>query len=173
MLPTYDVTFFEEYAVGGKQSLSSSPRSWTNLLRSHMMKMTAPLDWQKAIVGALLASCMTRSHGLLGQVLLTQRHFSTEKYQTPFSFDVIKNPLHSLLDILPSLPSDSAERFCKAQEIVTTLVKNDNCFSSETGAAAFGKACATDVVYEDCYLGRPLVGREVCHCLFARYFNIL
>ena len=76
---------------------------------------------------------------------------------------MINNPLQSLLDVLPSIPSDSMGRSCKAQELVTSLVDDDKCYSTESGAMTFGEACATDVIYEDCYEAKPFLGKEVCY----------
>jgi hypothetical protein len=141
--------------------------------------MTGSLDWLTAVIVALLATYATKSYGFLaGQAQHAKRHFDTEIRQLARlrrnSLNMIQNPLQSLLDVFPSIPSDSAKRFCKAQDLVTTLVKNEKCFSSETGAAAFVEACAPDVVYDDCYSSTPFVGREVHHRSLASFvYNVL
>lgn len=87
-------------------------------------------------------------------------------------FMVQSNPFRGLLDIkLPSVPSfpgvnggsptESIDRFCKARELVKSLVEEEQCFSTESGAIAFGNVCSSDCVYEDCYEPMPFVGREV------------
>ena len=43
---------------------------------------------------------------------------------------------------------------------MTSLITEEKCFATETGAKAFGAACAVDVVYEDCFAPKPFVGRE-------------
>jgi hypothetical protein len=47
----------------------------------------------------------------------------------------------------------------KAQELVKSLVTEKNCFSTESGAKAFGDACAFNIVYEDCFEPQPIVGK--------------
>ena len=48
-----------------------------------------------------------------------------------------------------------------AKELVTSLVTEDFCFTTETGAQAFAASCSDDVVYEDCYEpDSPFEGRE-------------
>ena len=52
-----------------------------------------------------------------------------------------------------------SSRFCKARELVKELVEVDKCFATLDGAAAFGEACAANIVYEDCFEPQPFVGR--------------
>mmetsp|Transcript_1230 Transcript_1230/g.1886 ORF Transcript_1230/g.1886 Transcript_1230/m.1886 type:complete len:372 (+) Transcript_1230:51-1166(+) len=47
-----------------------------------------------------------------------------------------------------------------AKDIVSNLVINQNCYSSAKGAEEFAEACASDVVYEDCFLENPVIGKE-------------
>jgi len=44
-------------------------------------------------------------------------------------------------------------------DLIRSLVEDKNCFSTTTGAIAFGGACAQNIVYEDCYEPQPIVGR--------------
>lgn len=85
-------------------------------------------------------------------------------YPAPLSLEMVKNPLQSLFDNLP-LPSPvisiSNNKKCLARDLVMSLVNDDRCFSTEPGAVAFGEACATDVVYEDCFEPKPFIGKEV------------
>ena len=48
-----------------------------------------------------------------------------------------------------------------APKLVRQLVQEENCFSTETGARAFGEACADTVIYDDCFEPEPFVGKEV------------
>jgi hypothetical protein len=50
-----------------------------------------------------------------------------------------------------------------AKDTVLHLVRNRNCFSTVEGAKEFAETCADDVVYEDCYLTNPVIGKEVGH----------
>lgn len=60
-------------------------------------------------------------------------------------------------------PKNSLFAFTKgktlARDLVKGLVEDDKCYTSETGARAFGEACATNVIYEDCFEPQPIVGR--------------
>jgi len=47
----------------------------------------------------------------------------------------------------------------RAQELITSLVQEEKCFSTNNGANAFGEACAFNVVYEDCFEAQPVVGK--------------
>jgi hypothetical protein len=44
--------------------------------------------------------------------------------------------------------------------LVLSLVEESNCFETAEGARAFGLACEDDVVYDDRYEVRPIVGRD-------------
>ena len=57
----------------------------------------------------------------------------------------------------PAIPLLSRET--KARDLVTTLIEEDKCFASKTGAIAFGNVCADDVVYNDCFEPEPFVGK--------------
>ena len=46
-----------------------------------------------------------------------------------------------------------------ARDLVKGLVEDDKCYTTEIGARAFGDACATNIVYEDCFEPQPIVGR--------------
>jgi hypothetical protein len=95
----------------------------------------------------------------------------TPSRTTTICFMVQRNPFQGLFDNLPSIPSfpvvnssgpnEPIGRFCKARELVKSLVQEDRCFSTESGAIAFGNVCASDCVYEDCYEPNPIVGKKV------------
>jgi hypothetical protein len=55
----------------------------------------------------------------------------------------------------------TASRFCKARELIKSLVEEEKCFSTEAGAQAFGDVCAINIVYEDCFEAQPIVGKTV------------
>jgi hypothetical protein len=52
-----------------------------------------------------------------------------------------------------------ASRFCRAQELMTSLIEEDQCYTTESGAKAFGAVCDRNVVYEDRYEPFPIVGK--------------
>lgn len=52
-------------------------------------------------------------------------------------------------------------RTAAAQELLRSLIDDDKCFTTESGALKFGEICATNIVYEDCYEPQPFVGRTV------------
>ena len=47
-----------------------------------------------------------------------------------------------------------------ASAILKSLVTNEKCFTSISGAQLFADSCATNVIYEDCYHPQPFVGRR-------------
>ena len=63
----------------------------------------------------------------------------------------------------PSFMVTSADvgRVCEAKNLVTSLVEDKRCFSTEGGAKAFKDICSSDCVFEDCYEPEPFVGKEV------------
>jgi hypothetical protein len=67
--------------------------------------------------------------------------------------------LGSLGNALVSSPKQ--KRTAAAQELLRSLIDDEKCFTTESGALRFGEVCATDIVYEDCYEPQPLVGRTV------------
>ena len=71
------------------------------------------------------------------------------------------NPLIDLMEkISPPQQPSSSSRFCKARELITSLVEEEQCFSTEAGAREFGDVCALNIVYEDCFEPQPMVGRD-------------
>lgn len=46
-----------------------------------------------------------------------------------------------------------------ARDLVESLVNDEKCFTTDNGARAFGDACATNIVYEDCFEPQPIVGK--------------
>lgn len=48
-----------------------------------------------------------------------------------------------------------------AKDILVQLVRNRNCYSTVEGAKEFAETCADDIIYEDCYLADPVVGKKV------------
>jgi hypothetical protein len=48
-----------------------------------------------------------------------------------------------------------------ARSLLLSLINDDGCFSTVDGARKFARACAVDVVYEDCHASsKPIVGRS-------------
>ena len=47
-----------------------------------------------------------------------------------------------------------------AQSLLSSLINDENCFTTLEGAQKFADSCAVNVVYEDCYEPQPLVGRN-------------
>ncbi|CAB9506346.1 expressed unknown protein [Seminavis robusta] len=74
-------------------------------------------------------------------------------------FSLQRSSSASSCTLLRAASSASSTRFCRAKELIKELVEDSKCFSSESGAKAFGEACATDIVYEDCYEPQPIVGQ--------------
>jgi hypothetical protein len=48
-----------------------------------------------------------------------------------------------------------------AKDILVQLVRNRNCYATVEGAKEFADTCADNIVYEDCYLADPVVGKKV------------
>jgi hypothetical protein len=69
--------------------------------------------------------------------------------------------LGSLENLIGSKIAASASRFCKARELVKSLIEEEKCFSTEAGAMEFGEVCAANIVYEDCFEPQPFVGKMV------------
>jgi len=71
-------------------------------------------------------------------------------------------------DRISSSPTTSSGRRA-ARDLIRNLVDNQEYFTTEKGAKAFADACATNVLYEDCYEPQPFVGRiAVAQHLTAR-----
>jgi len=77
----------------------------------------------------------------------------------PFNFitKLFKNA-PSIPQSLPIIPT--AVRTTKAQDLMTRLVKEEECYSTESGAMAFIEACADGVIIEDCFEPEAIVGIE-------------
>lgn len=50
--------------------------------------------------------------------------------------------------------------FQPAHVLIKSLVEDEECFTSEMGAQTFIDACATNILFEDCYEPQPFVGRQ-------------
>ena len=65
--------------------------------------------------------------------------------------------------------ASTSTRLCRAQGLMTSLIEESQCFSTEAGAKQFGEACDSNVVYEDCYEPQPIVGKmEVTNHMLAK-----
>jgi len=51
------------------------------------------------------------------------------------------------------------DRTTAARDLVRSLVDEEQCFTTEAGARAWGEACAANIVYEDRFEPQPVVGR--------------
>jgi hypothetical protein len=78
----------------------------------------------------------------------------------------------------PSSIGEPGVRPCRARDLILSLVEEDQCFTSDTGARAFGDVCAVDIVYEDRFEPQPKVGKTVrtelqkksdCSCFPTRF----
>ena len=73
-----------------------------------------------------------------------------------------ENPFSSIIGLFGDKKADSkAKRQNLARTLLLSLIEEDNCYCTETGARAFADICATNIVYEDCYEPQPIVGRTV------------
>mmetsp|Transcript_34210 Transcript_34210/g.45320 ORF Transcript_34210/g.45320 Transcript_34210/m.45320 type:complete len:365 (-) Transcript_34210:166-1260(-) len=84
---------------------------------------------------------------------------------TSTSLQASNGPFDFLKNLLPKEPSSTATvekpagKVRRARELIRSLVEEEECFSTEKGAKAFGDVCAVDVLYEDCYEPQPILGR--------------
>lgn len=65
----------------------------------------------------------------------------------------------SFLALASGLSVTNKEGVRVARELIKSLVQEESCFTTESGARAFGNKCAVNVVYEDCYEPQPIVGK--------------
>lgn len=119
---------------------------------------------------------MRNQRALLSLLLLQLQHiwvfaFSTQPFNSQYPsiiFDgkvtrtrakafVLQETKGGLFGLFPSPPTVSKRK--AARDLVQSLVEEDDCFTTESGAQAFADACATNVLYEDCYEAQPFVGR--------------
>ena len=107
----------------------------------------------------VLNALITVSYGFT-----TRRHApSSPKISSSLMVSNLKDIFNSLtFPGVPSLKSEDMDRFCKARELVRSLVEEEKCFSEESGAMAFGDVCAINCIYEDCFEPQPFVGKQVC-----------
>lgn len=52
-----------------------------------------------------------------------------------------------------------AVKTARARDLVKSLIEEENCFTSESGAVKFAEVCAANIVYEDCFVPQPIVGK--------------
>jgi len=66
-----------------------------------------------------------------------------------------------LLSITPSYYAFSTTiKAQTAPSILSSLIDEYKCFTTQNGAKEFASSCATNIVYEDCYEPQPIVGRK-------------
>ena len=88
--------------------------------------------------------------------LLSPKSFSS---RSATHISAVQNPLNTFGN--PFNAFKKGPRFCKARELVKSLVEEEKCFSTEAGAREFGEVCAINIVYEDCFEPQPFVGKSV------------
>ncbi len=67
--------------------------------------------------------------------------------------------LLKLICVIPSVVGFSLSTSQNAKSLLTSLITDEKCFTTSEGAKTFADACATNIVYEDCYEPQPIVGR--------------
>jgi hypothetical protein len=67
------------------------------------------------------------------------------------------SPLDSLKSLFQEQPKKEGARI--ARDLILSLVEEEECFTTETGARSFGDACSINIVYEDCFEPQPIVGK--------------
>lgn len=70
--------------------------------------------------------------------------------------------LHATDDANRAIPDapPKQQRFRMAQSLLSSLIHDEQCFTTAKGAQTFANSCALNVVYEDCYEPQPIVGRS-------------
>jgi hypothetical protein len=67
------------------------------------------------------------------------------------------SPLDSVTNLFQRQPKKGGVRI--ARDLIFSLVEEEECFTTETGARSFGDACSINIVYEDCFEAQPIVGK--------------
>ncbi len=81
---------------------------------------------------------------------------TTFTFISTLTFCLLHHHLSAALST-PSLPTLKSAQ--SAQTLLSTLINESKCFTTETGASDFASACASNVLYEDCYEPQPIIGR--------------
>lgn len=75
--------------------------------------------------------------------------------------DASKSFLSGIFDLFKNDNRGTQSDIRTAQNLVTKLVSEDECFTESRGVLTFGEVCAEDVIYEDCFEPEsPFVGKE-------------
>jgi hypothetical protein len=74
---------------------------------------------------------------------------------------VLSGPLGSTASVFQGEPKKGGIRI--ARDLILSLVEEEQCFTTETGARSFGDVCSINIVYEDCYEPQPIVGKTVSY----------
>jgi hypothetical protein len=106
-----------------------------------MIQSTSPT--LVSYLAIFLASVVSSAHGFSFRSLTA----ATRAFSPRFDLHVTRAAVSS--------------RTCRARDLVKSLVEEDECFSTESGAYAFGEVCAPDIVYEDRFEPQPILGRAV------------
>jgi hypothetical protein len=112
------------------------------------------------------------------QAFIPHESFKSNLLRQRLSRDVILHAEASNSNSLEALTSTFAkfgsagkppsERSCRARDLILSLVEEDQCFTSETGARKFGDVCAVNIVYEDRFESQPKVGKTVRRLLESK-----
>lgn len=130
--------------VTKSKMVSRSPRAWALAMLAHQSFLLIPTNSFSVIRSANTGKWT--------------RLMSSVKDESPSV--ISPNPLEAITSFLnkgSQLTKAGSVRV--ARELIKSLVEEEGCFTSESGARAFGNACAFDVVYEDCYEPQPFVGK--------------
>lgn len=75
-----------------------------------------------------------------------------------FSSTPVRHRHQSLVALNAAAPTTTTNARA-ARDLMKSLVEEEECYTTAEGARAFGDACATNVVFEDCFEPQPIVGR--------------
>jgi len=113
---------------------------------------------------ALISLLLLQLHHAIWVTAFSTRSVDSHNLSNVINRKVTRNraKVFLLQETKGSIPSPSpsivGERRA-ARDLIRTLVEEEKCYTTEAGAQAFADACATNVVYEDCYESQPFVGR--------------
>jgi hypothetical protein len=95
------------------------------------------------------------------QVSAFSRSAASPRVKSLSRLQVSSGPLGSTASVFQGEPKKGGIRI--ARDLILSLVEEEQCFTTETGARSFGDACSINIVYEDCYEPQPIVGKTVSY----------
>ena len=95
------------------------------------------------------------------QLSAFSRNASPRRVESLAPLRVSSGPLGSAASVSQGEPKKGGVRI--ARDLILSLVEEEQCFTTETGARSFGDACSINIVYEDCYEPQPIVGKTVSY----------